>query len=46
MNTYVDGAQWFTVNYQKASQTLRTMYIEVIKNILLNAKKLRYSKQI
>ena len=25
-NFYVEGSQWFTVNYQKASQTLRKVY--------------------
>ena len=25
-NFYTEGAQWFTVNYQKASKTLRTLY--------------------
>ena len=25
-NFFVEGSQWFTVNYQKASQTLRTVY--------------------
>ena len=25
-NFYSEGAQWFTVNYQKASKTLRTLY--------------------
>ena len=35
----VDGAQWFTVNYQKASQTLRTVY-RSYKKYITNAKKL------
>ena len=35
----VDGAQWFTVNYQKASQTLRTVY-RSYKKYTTNAKKL------
>ena len=35
----VDGAQWFTVNYQKASQTLRTIY-RSYKKYTTNAKKL------
>jgi glycosyltransferase involved in cell wall biosynthesis len=35
----VDGAQWFTVNYQKASQTLRTVY-RSYKKYVGNANKL------
>jgi len=35
----VDGAQWFTVNYQKASQTLRTVY-RSYKKYTTNARKL------
>ena len=38
-NFYVEGAQWFTVNYQKASQTLRTIY-RSYKKYVGNAKKL------
>jgi len=36
---YVDGAQWFTVDYQKASRTLKTMY-RSYKKYTANAKKL------
>ena len=38
-NFYAEGAQWFTVNYQKASQTLRTVY-RSYKKYIGNAKKL------
>jgi len=38
-NFYVEGAQWFTVNYQKASQTLRTVY-RSYKKYTSDAKKL------
>jgi hypothetical protein len=38
-NFYVEGAQWFTVNYQKASQTLRTVY-RSYKKYVGTAKKL------
>jgi len=39
-NAYlVDGAKWFTVNYQKASQTLRAVY-RSYKKYTTNAKKL------
>jgi glycosyltransferase involved in cell wall biosynthesis len=29
-NFYTEGAQWFTVNYQKASKTLRTLYRSIL----------------
>ena len=38
-NFYVEGSQWFTVNYQKASKTLRTIY-RSYKKYTSNAKKL------
>ena len=36
---YVDGAQWFTVDYQKASRTLKTMY-RSYKKYTANSKRL------
>ena len=36
---FVEGSQWFTVNYQKASKTLRTMY-RSYKKYLTESKKL------
>ena len=36
---YVDGAQWFTVDYQKASRTLRTIY-RSYKKYTADAKRL------
>ncbi len=36
---YVDGAQWFTVDYQKASRTLKTMY-RSYKKYTADAKRL------
>ena len=38
-NFHVDGSQWFTINYQKASKTLRTIY-RSYKKYTTNAKKL------
>lgn len=36
---FVEGSQWFTVNYQKASKTLRTVY-RSYKKYLTESKKL------
>jgi len=36
---YVDGAQWFTVDYQKASRTLKNMY-RSYKKYTANSKRL------
>ena len=36
---FVDSSMWFTVNYQKASKTLRTVY-RSYKKYTVNAKKL------
>ena len=36
---FVDGSEWFTVNYQKASQTLRKIY-RSYKKYTANAKRL------
>ena len=38
-NFFVEGSHWFTVNYQKASKTLRTVY-RSYKKYTSNAKKL------
>jgi len=38
-NFHVDGSQWFTINYQKASKTLRTIY-RSYKKYTTDAKKL------
>ena len=40
---FVDGSEWFTVNYQKASQTLRKIY-RSYKKYTANAKRLSLNK--
>ena len=44
-NFFVEGSQWFTVNYQKASQTLRKVY-RSYKKYTLGAKKLAIQNKL